>query len=78
VDKHQVYHLIDELGIQLPLPLTKMTHEYTQTSQQIDKIRDPHPKFGWWWMPAAWVARSQRNISKRALIQAIEQFLQEI
>jgi hypothetical protein len=30
--------------------------KFIQASEQIDKIRDPHPKFGWWWMPTAWLA----------------------
>jgi hypothetical protein len=23
----------------------------TPLTLHIDRIRDPHPKFGWWWMP---------------------------
>ena len=37
----------------------------------IDRIRDPHPKFGWWWMPNAWQARWKRNRAKKFLIQAL-------
>ena len=74
VDKDQIYHLTNELGIQLLPPLTQITHEYIQASQQIDKIRDPHPKFGWWWIPNAWLARFTRNKARRSLIQPLERF----
>lgn len=73
VDKKQIYNLIDQLGVQLPLPLTHIIHSYTLASFHIDRIRDPHPKFGWWWMPDAWQARWKRNNAKRSLIQALEQ-----
>jgi len=71
VDKNQIYSLIDQLGVQLPLPLTHIIHSYTLASFHIDRIRDPHPKFGWWWMPKAWKARWKRNSAKRSLIQAL-------
>jgi len=72
VDKNQIYNLIDGLAIQLPLQLTQTIHTYTLSSFHIDRIRDPHPKFGWWWMPDAWQARWKRNNAKRSLIQALE------
>ena len=70
VDKNQIYSLIDQLGVQLPLP--HIIHSYTLASFHIDRIRDPHPKFGWWWMPDAWQARWKRNNAKRSLIQALQ------
>lgn len=70
--KKQIYRLTENLRNHLPPDQSATLLRYVQASQQIDKIRDPHPKFGWWWMPAAWTARSQRNISKRALISALE------
>lgn len=72
IDKKQIYRLIEKLGNLLQPQLRTTLMKFIQASQQIDKIRDPHPKFGWWWMPAAWLARSQRNKSKRALISALE------
>jgi hypothetical protein len=74
VDKRQIYRLIDQLATQLPPLLMQISHKYTRASFRIDCIRDPHPKFGWWWMLSAWIARSQRNKSKRALLQALHQF----
>jgi hypothetical protein len=74
VDKGQIYRLIDQLATQLPPLLMQISHKYTRASFRIDCIRDPHPKFGWWWMLSAWIARSQRNKSKRALLQALHQF----
>ena len=72
VDKNQIYNLIDQLAMHLPLPLTQLIHTYTLSSFHIDRIRDPHPKFGWWWMPDAWQARLKRNSAKRYLVQALE------
>jgi glycosyltransferase involved in cell wall biosynthesis len=74
VDKGQIYNLSEELALQLPPQLTRTTHEYIQASQKIDQIRDPHPKFGWWWMPEAWIARWKRNKMKRALVHALKLF----
>ena len=73
VDKKQIYNLIGQIAIYLPLPLTHTTHSYTLGSFHIDRIRDPHPKFGWWWIPDAWRARWKRNRAKSVLIQALEQ-----
>ena len=73
VDKNQIYSLIDQLAIHLPLPLAHIVHSYTLASFHIDRIRDPHPKFGWWWMPNAWQARWKRNKMKKILLQALIQ-----
>jgi len=74
VDKHQIYDLIDQLAIHLPLPLTHIIHSYTLASFHLDRIRDPHPKFGWWWMPNAWQARLKKNSTRRSTIQALQKF----
>jgi glycosyltransferase involved in cell wall biosynthesis len=73
VDKRQIYRLTGELAAHLPRQLTQIVHDYTLASTEIDEIRDPHPKFGWWWMPAAWIARWKRNIAQRSLLQALHQ-----
>ena len=73
VNKKQIYSLINKAASQLRPPLSTHIGQFIEASLKIDKIRDPHPKFGWWWMPAAWIARSQRNKSKRALMQALQQ-----
>jgi hypothetical protein len=69
VDKSQIYRLIDQLATQLPLLLTQISRNYTQASFHIDRIRDPHPKFGWWWMPKAWKARWIRNAARESLLK---------
>jgi hypothetical protein len=74
VDKRQIYRLTEELALQLPPQVTRIVHEYIRASIQIDTIRDPHPRFGWWWMPTAWQARLKRNNAKRALIKDLQQF----
>ena len=73
VDKRQIYRLSEELAAHLPRQLTQIVHDYTLASTEIDEIRDPHPKFGWWWMPAAWIARWKRNSAQRSLLQALHQ-----
>jgi hypothetical protein len=74
VDKRQIYRLIDQLATQLPPLLMQISHKYTRASFHIDCIRDPHPKFGWWWLPKAWEARWRRNNMRKALMQALVQF----
>ena len=73
VNKKQIYSLIKKTGSQLRPPLRTHIDQYVDASLRIDKIRDPHPKFGWWWIPQAWQARWKRNKMKRALIQALHQ-----
>jgi Glycosyl transferase family 2 len=72
VDKSQIYRLSEELGNQLPLPLSTIARKYNRASIEIDRIREPHPRFGWWWIPDAWRARFTRNKMRRALIQALK------
>ena len=72
VDKSQIYRLSEELENQLPLPLSTIASKYNRASIQIDMIREPHPRFGWWWIPDAWRARFARNKMRRALIQALK------
>ena len=72
VDKSQIYRLSEELGNQLPLPLPTIARKYNRASMQIDMIREPQPRFGWWWIPDAWRARFTRNKMRRALIQALK------
>ena len=72
VDKRQIYRLIDQLAIQLNQGLAQIAHKYTRASIHLDRIRDPHPKFGWWWMPAAWLARWIRNNSRKKLIRFLK------
>jgi len=73
VDKNQIYSLINQLAIHLPLSLAHIVHSYILASFHIDRIRDPHPKFGWWWMPKAWQARWRRNMMKKVLLRALVQ-----
>jgi glycosyltransferase involved in cell wall biosynthesis len=72
VDKSQIYRLTEELAAHLPPSRTRIVHDYIQASLQIDTIRDPHPRFGWWWMPAAWLARWIRNNLRKKLIRFLK------
>ena len=71
VDKHQIHLLSEELGNQLNPTLKNIVNEYIQSSIQIDAVREPHPKFGWWWMPKAWRARWIREAAKKKLLYAL-------
>ena len=74
VNKRQIYRLTEELALRLPPQVTRLVHEYIRVSILIDTIRDPHPKFGWWWIPEAWLARWKRNKMKKVLLQAVAQY----
>jgi Glycosyl transferase family 2 len=69
VDKRQIYRLTEELALQLPPQVTRIVHEYIRASIQIDTIRDPHPRFGWWWIPLAWKSRWIRNTARESLLK---------
>ena len=73
IDKKQIYRLTENLGIILQPQSRTILTNFIQASKQIDRIRDPHPKFGWWWTPDAWRARFARNTMRRFLIQALKQ-----
>jgi len=72
VDKSQIYRLIDQLATQLHPLLTEISNKHTRASDYIDRIRDPHPKFGWWWIPKAWLFRIARESSKNKLLQILK------
>jgi hypothetical protein len=55
-----------------PFNLSPISITHTLASFHIDSIRDPHPKFGWWWLPKAWQARWKRNKMKKGLLKALE------
>jgi len=74
VNKKQIYSLINKAGSQLRPPLSTHIGQYIEASLKIDKIRDPHPKFGWWWIPEAWQSRWKRDKMKIKLLQAIQRF----
>jgi glycosyltransferase involved in cell wall biosynthesis len=69
VDKRQIYRLTEELMLQLPRQVTRIVHEYIRASLQIDTIRDPHPRFGWWTRPSAWKERFIRQQSVSRLLR---------
>ena len=74
VSKTQIYNLTHQLASHFSSSLTQVLENYTHSFKELDKIRDPHPKFGWWWQPKAWIARVRRNNAKRALIKDLQQF----
>ena len=71
VSKAQIYNLIDQLSPHLPFSVMRASENYIHSSKELDKIRDPHPKFGWWWMPKAWRARWIREAAKKKLLYAL-------
>ena len=74
VSKSQIFTLTHQLASHLSPSLAQVRDNYIHHSIELDKLRNPHPKFGWWWIPAAWRARVIRNISEKTLIKKIKQF----
>jgi hypothetical protein len=73
VNKKQIYSLMNSAALHLPKKEHAWVNQLTHASMNIDDIRDPHPRFGWWWMPEAWQARWKRNKMKKSLLQALIQ-----
>ena len=69
VEKMQIYFIINKLAAQLPPQINQTAHQYTKASHQIDRIRDPHPRFGWWSSPSAWKERFLRQQSANRLLR---------
>ena len=61
VDKEKVYQLILGLARHLPENETAWVEKIVGSSTMLDHIRDPHPKYGWWFLPKAWWYRFIRN-----------------
>ena len=72
IDKGQIYHLIKELGTRLQPRLTSAVDEYVHACVKIDLIRDPKPRFGWWWILTAWKERIIRNRAERFLLKELQ------
>jgi hypothetical protein len=74
VDKMGIYEMMLSLAANLPELEHSLVRELVQTSQEIDAIRDPHPRLGWWIWPRAWLLRIRRQKARKLLMQHMRGF----
>jgi hypothetical protein len=67
IDRRHICRLATLLAQHLPADEKEAVLDYMLTSGQIDAIRDPHPQYGWWLYPAAWIQRIKRNRNRSLL-----------
>jgi glycosyltransferase involved in cell wall biosynthesis len=72
VDKKQIYSLMNSAALHLRKKEHAWVNQLTHASKNIDDIRDPHPKYGWWIFPNAWLFRIARESSKNKLLQILK------
>jgi hypothetical protein len=72
VDKKQIYSLMNSAALHLPKKEHAWVNQLTHASKNIDDIRDPHPKYGWWIFPNAWLFRLVRENSKNKLLRILK------
>jgi len=72
VDKKQIYSLMNSAALHLPKKEHAWVNQLTHASKNIDDIRDPHPKYGWWIFPNAWLFRIVRENSKNKLLRILK------
>ena len=72
VSKKQIYQLASTLLDFLDPSARKLAMDFVWASQRIDAIRDPHPKYGWWFIPKAWQVRAQRESCRRQIVTLIK------
>lgn len=61
VDKQAIYQLMNRLAQHLAKEEREWVRQLTHACSELDNIRDPHPKYGWWFLPKAWWYRFIRN-----------------
>jgi glycosyltransferase involved in cell wall biosynthesis len=71
VDKGRIYDLIIALARVLPSFEQSVVKDLIQANIQINAIRDPHPRLGWWIIPKAWQLRMHRDICKGILLRSL-------
>lgn len=74
VDKRQIYQLMISIAKHLSKKEAETIACYVAASTMIDAIRDPHPKYGWWFYPEAWVQRFKRNRCRFSLRKQLRSF----
>lgn len=72
VNKKQIYSLMNSAALHLPKKEHAWVNQLTHASMNIDDIRDPHPKYGWWILPNAWLLRIVRESSKNKLLRILK------
>lgn len=72
VNKRQIYQLASTLSDFLDPSARKFAMDFILANQRIDAIRDPHPKYGWWFIPEAWQVRAKRESCRRQIVELIK------
>jgi hypothetical protein len=67
IDKKQIYQLIKSAAQSLAPDEKEAVSQFVEASIRIDAIRDPHPKYGWWFLPEAWWQRHKREMGRSKL-----------
>ena len=74
VDKTKIYGLMNQLAKTLPPERCAWVRSLTLSMEKIDAIRDPHPKYGWWINPSAWIWRLNRSWNTNLLFKSLKEF----
>ena len=74
VDKIKIYGLMNQLAKALPPERCAWVRSLTLSMGKIDAIRDPHPKYGWWINPSAWIWRLNRDKNTNLLFKSLKEF----
>ena len=73
IDKQQIYMLTLEAALHLrEQKQVDWVRDMVAASIEIDRVRDPHPKYGWWLYPKAWGQRIKRERSRFYLQSCLE------
>lgn len=70
VDKQAIYQLMNRLAQHLAKEEREWVRQLTRASSELDNIRDPHPKYGWWVYPQAWWHRWIKQSYRNRLLQS--------
>ena len=71
IEKQQIYGLMNLLAKHLSQEEKAWTETLTRSCLGLDQIRDPHPRWGWWLFPKAWIQRLTREIALFRLKQQL-------
>ena len=74
VDKRHIYDLMNAVAKVLPSFEQSNVRDLIQANLIIDSIRMPHPKFGWWTNPVAWLKRVKRNLLRKRLFCELQKY----
>jgi glycosyltransferase involved in cell wall biosynthesis len=71
IDRRHIYRLTNTLAQHLEEKEKKWVQEMTIAAKQLDLIREPHPRYGWWMYHKAWWYRWTKNKIRIDLTRSI-------